>query len=88
MASAYTGLGSLPLVGMPHVSLWLDKTYVVPAGMYGGQMWGTEHLRRGKEFVSELQVRHMNFLKSTLGVKRTATNWAVLRECGHNKPLQ
>eukprot|EP00983_Pelagomonas_calceolata_P034308 1075104-Pelagomonas_calceolata.AAC.1 len=36
-----------------------------------------------------LQVRHMSYLKSTLGVKRTTTNWAVLtqRECGH-EPLQ
>ena len=55
--------------------------------MYGGQVWGTEYLRRGLEFASDLQVRHMSFLKSSLGVKRTTTNWAVLRECGH-KPLQ
>eukprot|EP00983_Pelagomonas_calceolata_P031001 973741-Pelagomonas_calceolata.AAC.1 len=26
-------------------------------------------------------------LKGSLGVKRTTTNWAVLRECGH-QPLQ
>eukprot|EP00983_Pelagomonas_calceolata_P035729 1118355-Pelagomonas_calceolata.AAC.1 len=25
----------------------------------------------------------MGYLKSTLGVKRTTTNWAVLREYGH-----
>eukprot|EP00983_Pelagomonas_calceolata_P015315 485715-Pelagomonas_calceolata.AAC.1 len=25
----------------------------------------------------------MSHLKSTLGVKRTTTNWADLRECGH-----
>eukprot|EP00983_Pelagomonas_calceolata_P007225 235267-Pelagomonas_calceolata.AAC.1 len=29
----------------------------------------------------------MSYLKSTLSVKRTTTNWAVLRECGH-EPLQ
>ena len=29
----------------------------------------------------------MSFLKGMLGVKRTTTNWAVLRECGH-EPLQ
>ena len=55
--------------------------------MYGGQVWGTEYLKYGKEFASDLQVHHMRFLKSTLGVKRTTTNWAALRECGH-KPLQ
>eukprot|EP00983_Pelagomonas_calceolata_P054248 1143628-Pelagomonas_calceolata.AAC.8 len=34
-------------------------------------------------------VRHMSYLKSTLGVRSTTTNcqWAVLRECGH-EPLQ
>jgi len=30
---------------------------------------------------------HLNFLKGTLGVKRSAPNWAVLRECAH-EPLQ
>ena len=29
----------------------------------------------------------MNFLMGMLGVKRTTTSWAVLRECGH-EPLQ
>ena len=28
-----------------------------------------------------------SFLKGTLGVRRTTTNWAVLMECGH-EPLQ
>ena len=71
----------------PHVSLWLGKTYLVPAGMYASQVWGTEYIKEGQEFASELQVRHMSFLKGTLGVKRATTNWAVLRECGH-LPLQ
>jgi len=39
--------------------------------MFGGQLWGTEYLGCGKEFASDLQVRHMSFLKSTLGVKHT-----------------
>jgi len=25
-------------------SLWLAKTYVIPAGMYGSQVWGTGFL--------------------------------------------
>ena len=33
------------LTGRPHVSHWLGKTYVIPAGMYGGQVWGTEYLK-------------------------------------------
>ena len=90
MASAYRirqFVQEKSLTGRTHVSLWLGKTYVIPAGMYGGQVWGTDYLRCGKECASYLQVRHMSFLKSTLGVKRITTNWAVLRECGH-KPLQ
>ena len=66
----------------PPVSLWLGKTYLVPAGMYASQVWGTEYIKEGQEFASELQVRHMSFLKGTLGVKRATTNWAVLREVG------
>jgi hypothetical protein len=68
MASAYRirqFVQEKSLAGRPHVSLWLGKTYVVPAGMYGGQVWGTEYLGQGQEFKSDLQVRHMSFLKST-----------------------
>eukprot|EP00983_Pelagomonas_calceolata_P016229 513406-Pelagomonas_calceolata.AAC.1 len=55
--------------------------------MNAGQVWGTEYVKAGKNFASDLQVHHMSYLKSTLNVKRTTTNWAVLRECGH-EPLQ
>jgi hypothetical protein len=34
---------------------------------------------------SSLSILHLHFLKGTLGVKRSTTNWAVLREC---EPLQ
>ena len=75
------------LKSRPHVSLWLSKAYVIPAGMYGSQIWGTPFLRMGAEFHNPLQIWHFSFLKSTLGVKRSAPNWAVLRECGQ-EPLQ
>jgi len=55
--------------------------------MYGSQIWGTAFFHKGAEFKCPLQTLHLNFLKGTLGVKRTTTNWAVLRECGH-EPLQ
>eukprot|EP00983_Pelagomonas_calceolata_P032472 1018408-Pelagomonas_calceolata.AAC.1 len=70
-----------------YVSLWLGKTYVVPARMYAGQVWGTEYIKAGKAFASDLRVQHMSNLKSTLSFKQATTNWAVLRECGH-EPLQ
>eukprot|EP00983_Pelagomonas_calceolata_P018659 585384-Pelagomonas_calceolata.AAC.1 len=75
------------LANRPYESLWLGKTYMVPAGMCAGQEWGTEYIKAGKGFASDLQVRHKSYLKNTLGVKRTTTNWAVLRERGH-EPLQ
>ena len=36
---------------------------------------------------SSLSTLHLHSLKGTLGVKQSTTNWAVLRECGH-EPLQ
>ena len=71
------------LADRPHTSLWLAKTYVIPAGMYGSQVWGTGFLQAGREFSSPLSTLHLHFLKGTLGVKQSTTNWAVLRECGH-----
>jgi hypothetical protein len=50
---------------------------VLPAGMYAGQVLGTDFLKEDKVFMSYLQVRHISFLKGTQGVKRTTTNWAV-----------
>ena len=71
------------LADRPHTSLWLAKTYVIPAGMYGSQVWGTVFLQAGREFSSLLSTLHLHFLKGTLGVKQSTTNWAVLQECGH-----
>jgi hypothetical protein len=75
------------LADRSHTSLWLAKTYVFPAGMYGSQVWGTGFLQAGREFSSLLSMLHLHFLEGTLGVKQSTTNWAVLRECGH-EPLQ
>ncbi len=55
--------------------------------MYGCQVWGSGFLREGDVFRPTLQTLHLNFFKGTLGVKRSAPNWAVLRECAH-EPLQ
>jgi hypothetical protein len=70
-----------------HTSLWLAKTNVIPAGMFGSQVWGTGFLQAGREFSSPLSTLRLHFLKGTLGVKQSTTDWAVLRECGHG-PLQ
>jgi hypothetical protein len=74
------------LANRPHTSLWLAKTYVIPTGMYGSnKVWGTGFMQAGKDFSSSLSTLHMRFLKGTLDVKRTTTNWAILRECGHEQ---
>lgn len=80
-------LRSHELLDRPDVALWLGKVYVLPAGMYASQVWGTPFLRQDREFESAVQMCHLNYLKRVLGVKRTAPNWAVLRECGH-EPLR
>ena len=42
----------------------------------------------GRGFSSSLSMLNLHFLKGTLGVKQSTSNWwAVLRECGH-EPLQ
>ena len=51
---------------------------VIPAGMYGSQVWGTGFLQAGREVLSSLSTLDLHFLKGTLGVKRSTTNWAVL----------
>ncbi len=71
------------LCDKPFASLWLAKAYVVPAGMYGCQVWSSGFLHEGVEFRSTLQILHLNFFKGTLGVKRSAPKWAILRECAH-----
>jgi len=55
-------------------SLWLAKAFVVPAGMYGCQVWSSGSLREGDVFRPTLQTLHLNFLKGTLGMKRSAPN--------------
>ena len=76
------------LADRPHTSLWLAKTYVIPADIYGShQVWGTVFLQAGREFSSSLSTLHLHFLKGTLGVKQSTTNWAVIRECGHDAML-
>ena len=39
------------LADRPHTSLWLAKTYVIPAGMYGSQVWGRYWILAGRQGV-------------------------------------
>ena len=56
------------LVNRPlYVSLWLGNMYVLPAGMYAGQVWGTEFDKDDKVFMSDLQVRRYEFSEGHAG---------------------
>ena len=44
-------------------------------------------LQAAREFSSLLSTLHLHFLKGTLCVKQSTTDWALLQECGH-EPLQ
>jgi len=46
------------LKSRPHVGLWLSRAYVIPAGMYACQVWGTPFLKSDAEFETFLQVWH------------------------------
>ena len=52
------------LLNRPDTVLWLAKAYMIPAGMYGSQIWGTPYLGFNQQFSSAVQVCHLNFLKS------------------------
>jgi len=71
------------LTDRPHALLRLAKCYAIPASLYACQVWGTQFMKKGREFDNPLQTAH----EGVLGVKRTTPNWAVLRECGQ-EPLQ
>jgi len=54
------------LCDKPFASLWLAKAYVLPADMYGCQVWSSGFLREGDVFRPTLQTLHLNFLKGTV----------------------
>jgi len=90
LAAAHQMLGFVwdtALCDKPFASLKLAKAYVVPAGMFGCQVSSSGVLREGDVLRPTLQTLYLNFLKGTLGVKLSAPDWAVLRECAH-EPLQ
>eukprot|EP00983_Pelagomonas_calceolata_P041602 1138153-Pelagomonas_calceolata.AAC.2 len=35
------------LVDRPQTLLWLTKTYIIPASMYGSQIWGMSSMKGG-----------------------------------------
>ena len=74
--------GCTLLCGSLRRMLFLLACMVVKYGVLVVVFW-----QAGRESSSSLSTLHLHFLKGTLGMKRSTTNWAVLRECGH-EPLQ
>eukprot|EP00983_Pelagomonas_calceolata_P016596 523668-Pelagomonas_calceolata.AAC.1 len=54
------------LVDRTYTLLWLTKTYIIPASMYGSQIWGTSHMKAGAEMACSLQTGHLCFLSACL----------------------
>eukprot|EP00983_Pelagomonas_calceolata_P032857 1028985-Pelagomonas_calceolata.AAC.1 len=69
------------LKNRPRTLLWLSKVYGILAGTYAYRLWGTEIFQEGSEFKIQFQKRPLCSLRRFLGVKSTATNWPVSREC-------
>ena len=69
----------------PHANLWLFQSFALSAGMYGAQVWGTPHLlhqlRTGK-MDTDLDLRHLAFMRRLLHVKQSTSNAVVMRESG------
>eukprot|EP00983_Pelagomonas_calceolata_P040793 1137781-Pelagomonas_calceolata.AAC.1 len=58
--------GRILFCGRPLVG----KTYIIPASMYGSQIWGTSYMKEGAEMDCPLQTGHLCFLKCVSGAKR------------------
>ena len=65
---------------MPHAMLRLFQTFVVPYGMYACQIWGTQYIHPDDVYKSDIQIRHLGFLRRLLGVKRSVSNDVVMSE--------
>ena len=67
----------------PHAYLWLFQSFALPAGLYGSQVWCTPHLlrelRNGK-LDTDIDLRHLAFLRRLLHVKSSTSNLVALRE--------
>eukprot|EP00983_Pelagomonas_calceolata_P003989 129843-Pelagomonas_calceolata.AAC.1 len=50
----------------PHALLWISEVFGIPDGLYACRVWGTEYLREGSEFKSQLQNRHLCSLRATV----------------------
>ncbi len=44
------------LIDRPHALLWLAKCYAIPTSMYACQVWGTQFMKKSREFGSPIQI--------------------------------
>lgn len=62
--------------------LWLARTFILPAGMYGCQVWSTKWLTPSMCEKTTVHKRMMGVMKRCLQVRHSVSNWCVLREVG------
>jgi hypothetical protein len=75
------------ILRMPHAMLKLFQTFVISRAMYASQVWGTAFLSTARMYKNSLQLKHLGFLKSLIGLKRSVSNDCLMSELCQ-KPLQ
>ena len=62
--------------------LRLFQAYVMPAGMYGAQLWGTAYLDVSAPFQSSIEQRRLAFLRRLMGLRGSTDRFVLLHETG------
>jgi hypothetical protein len=61
----------LQVTDHPQVMMWLLKTFVIPAAMYGAQVWASNLLDFDVCLKSRVQSHILGYCKQLLGVKKS-----------------
>jgi hypothetical protein len=70
------------LRNMPHAMLHLVQTYVLPAALYGSQIWGPDLLSTRSLYSTSLQKAICNVYRQLLGVRSSVSMESLLDEVG------
>lgn len=70
------------LAGCLDIVLQLYQSYAVSSGLYGSHVWATQFLDVGRVWDSQVQRRHLCFLRSLVHVRGGTCRWPLLAELG------
>ena len=62
--------------------LRLFQSYAVSSGLYGSHIWATQFLTLGHAWDSQVQRRHLCFLRRLVEVRNSTCRWPLLYELG------